>query len=539
MSQTLYTVAELDVLEHFWEAKSRKNFMAFRMYMRAGDFVYNWFIEDLTRQLQEFWVDYKAGKRPILIINTPPQHGKSWAVSDFCAWVIGLVPTIRIIFASFSDGLGVRCNTQQQRFFEQEKYQKIFPDFFISSSSSQKHGKKGSNLIEFRGKDNPIKFGYFRNTTVQGAVTGETLDIGIIDDPVKGRAEANSPVVSQRIWDWFNDDFGTRFDDKAGLIIIQTRWATNDLTGRVFEKKGHKVKILNYPAIATNDEKHRKAGEPLFPELKSLAFLKEKKSMMFAAYWEALYQGNPTITGGNIFKDNWWRWWSVRTTGLPHIQYKFIVADTAQKAKRENDWTVFHCWGYGHDGRIYLLDRFREKLEAPALRREAELFYRKHNTRRIEIGDPILRGMYIEDKASGIGLIQELRDLGLLIFEVPRNVDKIFRAHDSSPFVQAGMVVIGTQLEGVENLTKEGREFPNSEFDDEIDTMMSACEIVYINKLIRGDLVAAMEADMDKSQKTSLEHGINPVKLVTKALSTSPGKPVDTGETSLLQAMGG
>jgi predicted phage terminase large subunit-like protein len=538
MSQPLYTSAELDVIENFWIEKSQKNFMAFRMYMRAGGFVYNWFIEDLTRQLQQFWVDYKAGKRPILIINTPPQHGKSWAVSDFCAWIIGLQPTIRIIYGSFSDNLGIRCNTQLQRFFFNSKFSKIFPDHQMSRKAVISQGtaaKKNSNFIEFWEKDNLDKFGYFRNTTVQGAVTGETLDIGIIDDPVKGRQEANSPTVSQRIWNWFNDDFGTRFDDKAGLIIIQTRWATNDLTGRILEKKGHKVKVLNYPAIATKDESNRKTGEVLFPELKSFEFLMDRKATMFEAYWEALYQGNPTIAGGNLFKDNWWKWWSYKNTGVPHIQYKFIVADTAQKAKKENDWTIFHCWGYGFDGRIYLLDRFRQKLEAPALRREAELFYRKHDTPRKEVGDPILRGMYIEDKSSGIGLIQELRVKGLLVFEVPRNTDKIFRAHDTAPFVEAGLVVIGLDLEGIDNLTKEAREFPNSEFDDEIDTMMSAVEVVYINKLIKGSLVAAMEADIDLNAKTALDKGHN----LAKVLTQSKVKTVRTGETSLLEAMGG
>lgn len=542
MNQPLYTSAEMDVIEYFWVEKSKKNFMAFRLYMRAGDFIYNWFIEDLTRQLQQFWIDYKAGLRPVLIINTPPQHGKSWAVADFCAWIIGLEPTIRIIYGSFSDNLGIRCNTMLQRFFFNPKFEKIFPKHQMSHKSVVSQGtaaKKNSNFIEFWEKDNLTRFGYFRNTTVQGAVTGETLDIGIIDDPVKGRQEANSPTISQRIWDWFNDDFGTRFDDKAGLIIIQTRWATNDLTGRILEKKGHKVKVLNYPAIATKDDDHRKIGEVLFPKLKSFEFLMDRKATMFEAYWEALYQGNPTVTGGNLFKDNWWKWWSVKKTGLPHIQYKFIVADTAQKAKKENDWTVLHCWGYGFDGRIYLLDRFREKLEAPALRREAEFFYRKHDTPRKEVGDPILRGMYIEDKSSGIGLIQELRALGLLVFEVPRNTDKVFRAHDAAPFVESGLVVIGLDLEGVDNLTKEGREFPNSEYDDEIDVMISAVEVVYINKLIKGSLVAAMEADIDSNAKTALDKGHDLAKVLTHRTPKSLIKGVDTKETSLLEAMGG
>jgi len=483
------TAHDIDVLEEWWVQKSRVNFLAYRKYMRSNTYVDGWFMTDLANQLQKFYVDLKNGLRPILLIQSPPQHGKSWTVTDFAAWISGVWPTLRLIYASYSDTLGVRCNLQLQRFFDSEKHRRIFPDMAISANI-RGNVKRTSKQIEYLGEDGEPTGGQFRNTTTGGPVTGESLDLGLIDDAVKGREQANSIAWSQKIWEWFTDDFNTRFSDKAGLLVITTRWTTHDIPARILAQK-RVIRTINYQAIATKDEKHRKCGEPLFPELKPLDFLCDKKDLMSSASWEALYQGNPTITGGNLFKDEWWGWWKV----LPVIKYKFITADTAQKAKTQNDWTVFQCWGYGVDDKIYLLDKIRERFEAPELRREAEIFYKKHDTRRVNLTDPILRGMYIEDKSSGTGLIQELRRKKLKVIEVPRHIDKYLRADDAAPYIESGKVQLNTDISGIDNITKEAREFPNGEFDDDIDTLITAIEIAFINKDKSSLLQAAMEMD--------------------------------------------
>ncbi len=484
------TMEDIDLLEQFWIQKSRVNFFAYRRFIRVDDFKYNWFVIDLCKQLQQFYKDYIAGKRPKLVISTPAQHGKSWAISDFITWFIGRHPLLKIIYSSFSEDLGVRANLSAQKTFDLEKYQKIFPDHGTTRTGGENRGVKNSFHIEsWDKKKSSIDNGYFQNTTVQGPITGKTIDIGIIDDPVKGRQEAKSPTISQRIWEWFEDDFNTRFDDKAGFIVIMTRWSTHDLAARLKENHNN-VKVINYPALATEDEEHRKEGEALFPEHKSQEFLDDKKENSSESSWGSMYQGNPTIAGGNLFKDHWWGWWGA----LPQILYKFITADTAQKKGNKNDYTVFQCWGYGNDGRIYLLDKFREKLESPELRTEAEIFYNKHNTKKKKVTDPILRGMYIEDKSSGVGLIQELRKKRLKINEIPRHTDKEFRAEDVSPFVKAGLVCLNTGVKNVGNLTMEGREFPDGAFDDDIDALMIAVEVVFINKKVTNDLAAAMAA---------------------------------------------
>ena len=118
----------------------------------------------------------------------------------------------------------------------------------------------------------PSEFpGSFRNTTVIGAVTGLQLDLGVIDDPVKGRHEVSSRAIRNRTWEWFTDDFLSRFAADAGLLVIMTRWHIDDLLGRALEKFPD-FQVLRYPAIAEDDEPHRKKGEALFPQFKPLEF---------------------------------------------------------------------------------------------------------------------------------------------------------------------------------------------------------------------------------------------------------------------------
>jgi len=487
------TEADIDALETWWIEKSRVNFLAYRKFINAGNFKCNWFVEDLSRQLQQFYVDFVSGKRPILILSTPPQHGKSSTVTDIISWMIGrhsrIFKDLRVIYASFSDYLGVRCNLSLQRLFLEEKYQKIFPNFEISRNqkvTANNVFQRNRNIIEFKSSK-----GFFRNTTVGGPVTGESLDLGVVDDPLKGREQANSAVYRQKIWEWFTDDFFTRFSDLAGLIVVNTRWHIDDLAGRIIEKeKSSNVKVVNYQAIAENDEKYRKAGEALFPELKPIDFLLKRKSLMKEENWLSLYQGNPIIKGGNQFKLEHFQWW----TTFPPIKYKFIVADTAQKKSTKNDFTDFQCWGMGTNGNIYLLDHVHKRMEAPELRKKAKAFWDKHNTKRIEIGDPLLRYFYIEDKSSGIGLIQELKKLKVRVVAIPRNLDKVLRADDCIPFIEESRVYLNRDAPDVDVITTEAVQFPNGVFDDAIDNLMNAVEISYINQDIGNNLRAAMEA---------------------------------------------
>ena len=465
---------DIETTEKWWEAKARVNFSAYRQYMRCGDFLHGWFIESMASAFQKFYMDLKAGKRPILIITCPPQHGKSWAVEDFASWTAGLNPDTRMVYASFSEYLGIRCNAGVQRAMTTGKYRKIFPETNINAKNIvtlANEYRKNSSQIEFINRK-----GSFRNTTVGGPITGETLDIGYIDDPLKGRKESNSQLMRDNIWNWFLDDFGTRFSDKAGYIITMTRWHTDDIVGRLIEKYKNdpgRLSVFKYSAIAEQDELHRKEGDPLFPELKSLDFLKEKQSLFMNSSWQSMYQGNPVVEGGELINKRWYKWWEA----LPQLKYTYAVADTAQKKNNWNDYTVFMLWGMGQDNCIYLLDMLHDKITAPELRRHGEMFYLKHNHNRY--GGPF-RGFCIEDKSSGIGLIQEFEEKKFKVYGIPRNTDKIERSMNVGPEIRAGKVFLNAAIPNVEVILSETESFPNGVHDDAFDCLMNGIEVAFV-----------------------------------------------------------
>lgn len=265
-----------------------------------------WWQQHAAEHLQQFYVDLIDGKRPKLVIEAPPQHGKSEIIVAFISWIAGRHPEWRTIYTSFSKRLGVRANRTLLRIFQSEAYQRIFPQTQIAlTADNTKSGKfiLSSELIEFAGQP-----GSFRNTTVKGAITGEGLDLGVIDDPLKGREAANSPNERDKIWDWFTDDFFSRFSESAGLLAILTRWHIDDPIGRLINEMGDAVKVLKYPALAEtgaplmpDDPRKPGSGDALFPEHKSRAFLLERKTVMLASRFSSLYQQMPIQEGGKMF----------------------------------------------------------------------------------------------------------------------------------------------------------------------------------------------------------------------------------------------
>jgi len=280
---------------------ARKNFWAFRQVMHPT-MQRGWFQRQVAGDLQEFYEDMKAGKRPKAILMSPPQHGKSRQTVDFVSYVAGMDPQYRTIYGSFSDRLGIRANLWLQRLMDSQSYQNIFGRRIIPPGTL-KAGlpQRNREILEYVKDDNNTPSeGYFRNTTVMGSVTGEGLDLGVIDDPLKGRAEASSETIRGKTWDWLTDDFMTRFSDEAALLMILTRWHVDDPAGRLKELYPE-ARILRYEAVATKDEKFRKAGQLLFLELKSLDFLNNQKKGMTQAGWESVYQQNPIVVGGGLF----------------------------------------------------------------------------------------------------------------------------------------------------------------------------------------------------------------------------------------------
>lgn len=466
MQNTAYSLKNRELLELVRRKQiinAQESFYSFIRYINQGIY-WGWWQKEVARALQQFYEDYKAGLKPKLVIQAPPQHGKTSQIVDFVLWLAGKDPNTKIIYTSFSERLGVRANLRMQRIMGSKEYKAVFSTRLNTSNSVTISGQylRNKDILEFTNST-----GYFRNTTVGGAITGESLDIGVIDDPIKGRKEANSITTRDNVWHWFTDDFFTRFSENGALLCILTRWHLDDPIGRLIEAYKD-VRVLSYPAIATHDEPHRKEGEALFPELKSLEFLLERKKLMDTNSWLSLYQQTPVVQGGEIIRGEWFGRYDIP----PPIKYKKIYADTAQKTKEYNDYSVFECWGYGEDHKIYLLDMIRGKWEAPELKRRAVDFWTKHKA----LGG--VREMCIEDKASGTGLIQDIkREAKIPIRAIQRTTDKLTRLQDVLSYIESGYVVLPSESSYISDFIKECEAFTADDahdHDDQIDPMIDA-----------------------------------------------------------------
>lgn len=471
-----YSNDDLAFLELLAQAEARSSFWAFRQYMRPKMKV-GWWQREVAEELQQFYEAFVAGRRPVLLIQAPPQHGKSEQIVDFIAWLAGQIPDTKAIYASFSERLGVRANLALQRMYDSPRYRAVFPDTHIARRNSvavSGQTLRNRDILEYVGRA-----GFFRNTTVRGPVTGEGLDLGILDDPIKGREDANSARIRDKTWDWLTDDFMSRFSDHAGLLGIMTRWHVDDPFGRLAANNPN-AKVLRYPALAEVDEPHRRAGEPLFPEHKSLEFLLERKKAMRPENFSALYQQSPYVTGGNIIKTDKFEYYTV----LPPLVWRKIYVDTAQKIKKQNDWTVFACWGKDARGNAFLVDLRRGKFEAPELLVEARAFWAKHLN---VTGHGRLRSMNVEDKVSGTGLIQTLKrgepgkHPAIPTKAVQRSTDKVERAQDIAPSIDAGLVYLPADAPWLSDFLAEHGQFPNGAHDDQVDTTVDAVEDICLS----------------------------------------------------------
>jgi predicted phage terminase large subunit-like protein len=452
-------------------AEARESFWAFRKNLRYGTMLSGWWVELVAVELQQFYEDFAAGRRPKLALMAPPQHGKSGTAIDFIAWSSGKNPDIKTIFASYSAELGVRANLDLQRIFQSERYKRIFPLTRIGGIGT---GWQCNNeLIEFVGRR-----GSFRNTTVEGQITGMELHLGVIDDPVKGSAEAHSRVIRDRTWNWFVDDFCTRFAANGALLVIMTRWHLDDLLGRFIERIPG-VRVLHFPAICERDDNYRRAGEPLFPELKPLDFLLEQQKLLTEGSWQALYQQSPIIIGGGIFPIE-------KLKPLPMFDRSRILKSVRYFDKGGTDSGGAFTAGvlmHALKDKTYVIEHV-VRGQWSALEREEKIKFWAERDRANSRPGAYEVGVEQEPgsggKESAENTIRNLR--GFKVFADKVTGSKEVRAEPFAAQVQGGNV---SMVAGIwqADLLDEMQSFPNGKYRDQVDACSGA-----FNRLVSGPI---------------------------------------------------
>jgi predicted phage terminase large subunit-like protein len=463
----------------------------------GAKFIVNWHHHYICDAIQDV-IDCKIKN---LIINVPPGSSKTEvAIINFLARGLALNPSARFLHLSYSDDLALLNSQTARDILRSDEYQQLW----ARSISVDTKSKKRWNIT----LENKIAGGVYA-TSLGGQVTGFRAGYMapgftgamVIDDPLKTEdafSKTKLDLANRRL---ISTVKSRRANPDIPIVIIMQRIAENDPVG--FIKQGNLPgdwKYIIIPALiddnyvanlpakyarlvdsSVRDDRGRfsywEYKEPVdeLVAMESGLSVDQSGAQISRQVFSSQYQQNPVAMGGNIFKGKDFTRYKV----LPEIRYRKIFADTAQKTKEANDFSVFELWGYGADKKIYLIDMIRGKWEAPELKKRATAFWMKHFLITSEnLGQ--LREMLVEDKSSGTGLIQSIKvENSIPIKPIERNKDKLTRAMDGLPYIEAGLVCVPEDAPFTNDFIAEHEAFTANDshaHDDQIDPCLDAIE---------------------------------------------------------------
>lgn len=418
-------------------------------------------VEVITTKLEAV----RKGRLCRLVINLPPRHLKSHTASiAFVAWYLGHNPAATVICVSYGQDLSDKLARDCRTVMISDWYQELF--------STRLAGR--TSVSDFL----TTQQGGRMSTSVGGVLTGRGADLILIDDPLKPD-DALSETQRTTVNDWYQNTLLSRLNDKetGSIVIIMQRLHQDDLVGHVLERE--KWEIVSFPAIAEEDGVHqiqsilgdrtfvRKVGDILHPERESRETLAKIRKNIGEYNFVSQYQQSPTPPGGSMVKVTWLRYYE------PHekpARFLRIVQswDTANKAGELNDYSVCTTWGVDGKNR-YLLHVLRKKMNYPDLKRTVIELAKEYNAQNV----------LIEDKASGIQLIQELeRELYSTVtaYKPPPGTDKIMRLHAQTDLFENGLILLPKEAPWLADYVNEITGFPGTKYDDQVDSTAQALD---------------------------------------------------------------
>jgi predicted phage terminase large subunit-like protein len=388
-----------------------------------------------------------AGEQVKVVVHTPPRHGKTETLLHFISWVLRQRPDWTVGYSSYNADI----TSSKSR---------------VALALAQLAGIPlvATGVEEWR---TPHRGGCLAKGIGQG-LTGQGLNIGIIDDPVKDRLQAESATYRSRVWDWFTDVFMTRLEPGGSVIVNMARWHPDDLAGRLVTEKGWRYICL--PAI---NEK----GEALWPERWPVADLLGKKEVIGAFSFESLFQGQPRPRGGSVFGDPW------AYEKLPDGPRRTALGlDFAYTAKTSSDYSTIVVMAVVA-GYYYVLDVLRVQTRAPQFIELIRTYRNKYpgaKMRWYAAGTELGAADFIRDPLRDASS-SSVRNIapGLPIEVIAPRGDKFVRAIPYAAAWNAGRILLpedSTAHRWVNDYILEHTQFTGVEdaHDDQIDAAVAA-----------------------------------------------------------------
>lgn len=461
----------------------------------------NWHHLYIARAIDEII----AGTRKDTILNVTPGSGKTELLSiHFPPYSYLKLDKVRNLNISFADTLVKRNSKRVRDLMASPEWQELYPAKTGTSKDEEfqvlnEAGKVHMEMISasMRGRITGSRGGYITPGAYSGCV--------MLDDPEKPDDMFSKVRREQGHMIAKNTIRSRRAHSETPIIVIQQRLHAQDMTWFLMNGgMGIEFDQISIPAMVT-EEYGKSLPDWLQPHFKKDVLSSEYiviDGVKYYSFWpkkesihdlKALrdadlytflsqYQQEPIALGGNAIQVEWFQYYGTgdkATTPKPdRFDYTFITADTAQKEGELNDYTVLCYWGM-YNNRIYFIDGVRGKWEAPALETQFKAFVKQCWGRNKECGN--LRKIYVEDKASGTGLIQNCRkSFPIEITPVQRDKDKVTRCMDAQPVIKNGYVVLPEKHHMLDELLAEAAAFTYDDshpHDDIMDNLFDAVNI--------------------------------------------------------------
>lgn len=442
-----------------------------RMYPQ---YLAGWVHKELAGHLEQFLDDVANKRSPRLMVFMPPRVGKSFMVDEmFVPWALGKHPRLEIVNTSYSAGLVENFSRGIRRMIrDDEYYHALFPNISLDDET-QAVNRWRLRALDERSISRVV--GGYRAVGIGGGLTGHGADVLIVDDPVANADDANSTTVRENTWNWYATTARTRVMPGGGVLIVQTRWHDDDLSGRIIELMGQdpsadQFKIITYPAIAEFDEPHRHKGEALHPERYDERAYSQIRASVGPSVWNALYQQNPVPDDGAFFKKDDLQYYDVLP---PTASLCFYGSwDCAISQSEDADPTCGFIVAFDHDYNIYVVDRYYDRMPADKIVDCLVSSQQKYK--------PLMHWMEKEKVQMALGpFIEYAMQAGKMHDFVitplpPGRRDKTSRARPLQGLVQRRKVFLPRAAEWTPSLVGEMLRFPKGKHDDQVDALAYA-----------------------------------------------------------------
>ncbi len=408
--------------------------------------------------------DVESGRIKRLAVLMAPRHGKSKLSSElFPSWYLGRDPKRRILSLSYGQDLADVFGRQVRNYLRTPIFANLFPDCQLAGDS---------NSIK---RFNSTAGGGYATIGVGGATTGRGADLLLLDDLIKDREQADSPVYRENLIDWYRSVARTRLQPGGSIVLVQTRWGTTDFVAWLLSETAHENwEVISLPAIALeNDPLGRQPGEALWPEAYPVPVLQETQATLGSRDWSSLYQQCPLSDSDIIFQAKWLQFYKSRRLQFDQIVHSWDLSFGGTSVG--SSWVVGQVWGLIGKHK-YLLHMTREQMGFSDSLAAIRAMDSKHRASKI----------LIESAANGAAVIETLRvEIGDRLIAVRPDGGKSDRAYAVVPQFERGEVWLPESDVNpwVNPLLKEMEAFPQSNTDDCVDAMTQALR--WMDKILR------------------------------------------------------